>query len=146
MSTPTSSEGASPCCRNRNCGMMIKLLIILCFIVPFVLAAMQISYFIASLILLVGIILSIVAIVKGSKAFGITMLIVIVLVGGPGSFVLTYRDMIASAIEQGKVQVTLEQKRQAAEAAGNKEEASKIQAEMDAAKKQFEEKWNKITQ
>lgn len=123
---------------------MIKLLIILCFIVPFVLAMMKVDYFISSLILLVGIILSIVAIVKGSKAFGITMLIVITLVGGPGSFVLTYRDEISLGVEQFQVQMELKQKLNAAEAAGNKEEAAKIQEEMDAAKDQFIDELEKI--
>lgn len=123
---------------------MIKLLIILCFIVPFVLAMMKVVYFISSLILLVGIILCIVAIVKGSKAFGITMLIVITLVGGPGSFVLTYRDEISLGVEQFQVQMELKQKLNAAEAAGNKEEAAKIQEEMDAAKDQFIDELEKI--
>lgn len=123
---------------------MIKLLIILCFIVPFVLAMMKVVYFSSSLILLVGIILSIVAIVKGSKAFGITMLIVITLVGGPGSFVLTYRDEISLGVEQFQVQMELKQKLNAAEAAGNKEEAAKIQEEMDAVKDQFIDELEKI--
>lgn len=123
---------------------MIKLLIILCFIVPFVLAMMKVVYFSSSLILLVGIILSIVAIVKGSKAFGITMLIVITLVGGPGSFVLTYRDEISLGVEQFQVQMELKQKLNAAEAAGNKEEAAKIQEEMDVAKDQFIDELEKI--
>lgn len=74
MSTPTSSEETTPCCSNRNCGMMIKLLIILCVIVPLILSILQVHFLISSLILLAGIILSIMAIVKGSKAFGITML------------------------------------------------------------------------
>lgn len=105
---------------------------------------MKVDYFISSLILLVGIILSIVAIVKGSKAFGITMLIVITLVGGPGSFVLTYRDEISLGVEQFQVQMELKQKLNAAEAAGNKEEAAKIQEEMDAAKDQFIDELEKI--
>lgn len=54
--------------------MMIKLLIILCVIVPLILSILQVHFLISSLILLAGIILSIMAIVKGSKAFGITML------------------------------------------------------------------------
>lgn len=148
MSTPTSSEETTPCCCNRNCGMMIKLLIILCVIVPLILSVLQVHFLISSLILLVGIILSIFAIVNGSKAFGITMLIVTVLLGGPGSCTLglLFNEDARSVLGQGVEQIQLATKLEEAKAAGNKEEAAKIQAEIDAATKKLEEKLNEIDQ
>lgn len=149
MSIPTPSEEATPCCCKKNAGMVIKSLIILCLIVPLILAALQINFLVVSLILLVGIILSIFAIINGSKAFGITMLIVLVLVGGPGSCGVAVilnkdvRSVLNQSVEQVKVQAALDQKLEAAKAAGNKEEAAKIQAEIDAAQKQLEKELEK---
>ncbi len=147
MDTPPAVESPASC--NCACTGKLKIAVIASLVLGIILPLL--GWPVGALLLLAAIVCSILCIVKGAKVFGIVMLIVTILIGGPASCVTSLagnkdaRAALSSGTEQIKQQVELSKKLQEAQAKGDMKAVQEIQAQMQADAEKFAKEMEKLS-
>lgn len=132
---PVSPDNQTPDCACKK-GGKICIATIACAVLAIVLPLVGAGIIIGTILTLATLILSIIAIVKGSKVFGITMLILSLLIVGPASCGIglwkdkNVREFALAAQQQVEQNKDLINELNAAQEAGDTEKVKKLNKEL----------------